>query len=230
MPRRRYRLDFPPEGDISPKFLNSLNTLFQQISEDVAAIQGYDGATPTFHNDFDLRKKRLCNVGRTRDEDDVPARRELREMSVYKASDGLITAKGKMHASAGIRVARATDGGDATPLTQTRELAAVTPPSWAADTLTQLTANTNDYQLGTLTVQCISTDASRNITGFVAAPNALKVIVNVGSNNAVLTHQDANSAAANRLTNQAAGSVTLTSTQAAIYWYDTTNATWRQLN
>ena len=230
MPRRRYRLDYPPSGEITSKFLNSLNTLFQQISEDVAAIQGYDSATPTFHNDFNMQKKRLCNVGRTRDEDDVPARRELREMSVYKAPDGLITAKGKMHASAGLRVSDAVEPTDAPPLKQVQALAASTPPSWAADTPAQITANTNDYQLGTLAVQRLSTDASRNITGFVAIPNAVKVIINAGSNNVVLQNQNASSAAANRLINQAGSDLTLTASQCAIYWYDVTTTRWRQIN
>lgn len=230
MPRRRYRLDFPPTGEISAKFLSLLNELFQHISEDVAAIQGYDSATPTFHNDFNMQKKRLCNVGRTRDEDDVPAKRELREMSVYKAADGLITAKGKMHASAGMRVLRASEGDDATPLRQVRELAGVTPPSWAADTPAQITADTNDYTLGSLTVQRLTTDASRTLTGFVAIPNALKVIVNAGAQNLVLANQSASSVAANRLINQAGANLTLTAEQSAIYWYDLTTTRWRQLN
>ena len=230
MPRRRYRLDYSPEGDLSARFLSQLNELFQYISEDIAAIQGYDSATPTFHNDFNMQKKRLCNVGKTRDEDDVPARRELREMSVYKAPDGLITAKAKMSATAGIRVARASEANDAPPLSQVRELAAVTPPTWAADAPAQITSNQNNYQLGSLAIQRLTTDASRNITGFVATPNALKVIINAGSNNLVLQNQHASSSAANRLINQAGADLTLTASQCAIYWYDLTTTRWRQLN
>ena len=63
---------------------------------------------------------------------------------------------------------------------------------WGSVTPTQIVANTIDYDLGTAIVHRMSTDASRNITGFVAPLiERMDTIINTGSFNIVLVHQAA---------------------------------------
>ena len=228
--QRRYTLTTPANGDLSSAFLAELNRILKDISTDLAAIQGFDNSTPTFHNDFNMNKRRICRVGQTRDDDDVPAIREQRDKSVWVAPDGLITAKRKLHATQGLRTTKASDPDDAVPLKQAHELAALTPPAWVGNAYAQITSNQNNYPLGSVAIHRLTTDASRTLTGFVAFPNALRIIINAGSNDLVLAHQSGSSSAANRLVNQAAANLTLTSTQAAIYWYDSVATRWRQIN
>lgn len=97
-------------------------------------------------------------------------------------------------------------------------------------TLAQLTANQNDYTPATAAYYLrMSSDASRNVTGFVGsgAGGETHVIVNVGSFNIVLTHEDASSTAANRFHNSTSADITLTPNQEALVHYDSTGTRWR---
>lgn len=96
----------------------------------------------------------------------------------------------------------------------------------------QVTVNQNDYPIGTAFFVRLSTDASRNFTGFLGGGlgNALsefRFFCNVGSFDAVLKHQDVLSAAANRLLNSTGLDITLTPNQMAFALYDGTTARWR---
>lgn len=102
-----------------------------------------------------------------------------------------------------------------------------------SDTPAQITANQNDYSIVYSSVlHRLSSDASRNITGMVqnlSAANGgdLKILLNVGANDIVLTHQDALSAAANRFLCSTGANITLSANQAALCWYDSTTGRWR---
>lgn len=67
-------------------------------------------------------------------------------------------------------------------------------------TLAQFTANQNDLDVGEGTIIEISSDAVRNVTGLAGGTNGrLLIFANVGSFNIRFMHEDAGSAAANRL-------------------------------
>ena len=71
----------------------------------------------------------------------------------------------------------------------------------------QITASQNDYNGGAAKTWRLSTDASRNITGFTGGVAGMeRVIINVGTQPIVLVHGSASSAAGNRLYTNAAGS------------------------
>lgn len=98
----------------------------------------------------------------------------------------------------------------------------------------QLTANTDNLDIGQAGVIRLSSDASRNLTGIVAPAGPrgkFLLIYNVGSQNIVLIN-DATSTAANRFLNTSGANITLTPNQGAYCWYDITTARWRasQLN
>jgi len=89
-------------------------------------------------------------------------------------------------------------------------------------------ANLDDFDVGAVDAARLDTDASRNITGFSGGRGGrYLVVINVGSFNIVLLHQDAGSAAANRIIAQGAVNLTLTPNQAAQLWYDATDTRWR---
>lgn len=96
----------------------------------------------------------------------------------------------------------------------------------------QLTANVDDYAIGEFGSLRLSSDASRNITGMVAqGAGHYLILVNVGSNDIVLMHQDTNSAAANRIICNAAGTdITLNANDVAVLIYDGTTQRWRVLS
>jgi len=95
----------------------------------------------------------------------------------------------------------------------------------------QITANQNNYSptdWSTATHVRLNTDASRDITGFSAtADMLLKVIINVGSNDLVLKHEDSNSDAANRILVPSAADLTLEAGDAVNLYYDPTSSRWR---
>ena len=99
----------------------------------------------------------------------------------------------------------------------------------------QLTADVNDYQgHGTgnsqRAVVRASSDASRNITGFdasISRDGDTIWITNVGSNDIVLQHQNAGSAAANRIISPTGADLTLNADESALLWYDPTDTRWR---
>lgn len=102
--------------------------------------------------------------------------------------------------------------------------------SGASLTPAQITANQNDYNptgwLTSFTVR-LSSDASRNITGFARdGTNLIKIIRNVGAQNIVLTHQDAASTANQRIICPGAASFTIGAGSGALLIYDGTADRW----
>lgn len=96
---------------------------------------------------------------------------------------------------------------------------------------TQLSADVNDYAptgIGAVAILRLTSNASRSITGILAgtAGRVLKLL-NVGSNNIVLSDADAGSTAANRFSFGA--SITLKAGESAVVWYDTTQSRWALL-
>lgn len=97
----------------------------------------------------------------------------------------------------------------------------------------QITADQNNYTLPVNAYYIrLNTDAARTITGF-AAPNAEYgrevVLVNVGSNDLLITNEDAASTAANRVITGTGATVTLSANESAVMMYDTTSDRWRIL-
>ena len=100
-----------------------------------------------------------------------------------------------------------------------------------ATTPTTLAANANNYNPGGSSLfQRWSSDAARDVTGltFTAAQvdGQYHTIVNVGAQNIVLKHQDANSTTTNRFINSTAADITLAAGQAADALYDGTQGRW----
>lgn len=100
----------------------------------------------------------------------------------------------------------------------------------------QLSANTNDWdpadatsgsKLGT--VIRFSTDASRNITGFKAYPNNIRILINVGSNDAIF--QDEGSSTASTAANRFAfgADIKVRAKKSLVIIYDGTTSRWRAI-
>jgi hypothetical protein len=96
-------------------------------------------------------------------------------------------------------------------------------------TPTQITSNQHDYVVPRARYYRLSTDASRDITGFsIGQVDGLECeIWNVGAFNIVLKHQDANSTAANRFICTGAADITLAADEIALLRYDSTTTRWR---
>lgn len=98
------------------------------------------------------------------------------------------------------------------------------------NTPAQITANQNNYNPGSYAALRLSSDAPRDITGIVpSGSNQGRVlfIFNVGANNIVLKHQDANSTAANRIIANTGADITLSANEIGFLWYDDTTNRWR---
>jgi len=94
-------------------------------------------------------------------------------------------------------------------------------------TKSQITSNQNDYAIGTQTSFRISTDASRNITGFTGGSDGKIIVIrNVGANNVVVTNEDAASSAANRITSSTGGNLTIAPNGSLVIQYDSTSSRW----
>lgn len=98
--------------------------------------------------------------------------------------------------------------------------------STPANSPSQITADQNNYAPGVGWFQRWNSDASRNITGasHQAIDGAAAIIVNTGSTDIVLKHQDAASSAANRYLSSTGADVTLGANAAALEVYDATTA------
>lgn len=104
----------------------------------------------------------------------------------------------------------------------------------SVSTPSQFTSNQNNFALSaTAAVLRVSTDASRNLTGIANSgtmqDGRVLTIVNVGSNNIVLTTEDTNSTAANRFA-LGESNVTLKASESLTVWYDTTTDRWRPIS
>ncbi|MDA9511157.1 hypothetical protein XI09_42205 [Bradyrhizobium sp. CCBAU 11386] len=95
----------------------------------------------------------------------------------------------------------------------------------------QLTAATHNWAptgFSTASTIRLSTDASRNITGIAAGADGRVIVLhNVGSQNAVLTNEDANSTAGNRFL--FGGDLTLAANASVTLRYDATSSRWRSV-
>jgi len=101
-----------------------------------------------------------------------------------------------------------------------------------ATTPAQITSNQNDYPTTGYDTLRLSTDASRDITGF-ANPLSGKplIIMNVGSFNIVLKNQNASSSGANRMILGNAGTdVTILPNDCVTLLYDSTTTRWRLIS
>jgi hypothetical protein len=96
-------------------------------------------------------------------------------------------------------------------------------------TPTSLTADQNDWAIGTGDVFRVAGTAARNVTGIAAGTSGLAILlVNVGSFALTLKHQSASSTAANRFTVPWAGDCVLAASGGAVVLvYDSTSSTWR---
>lgn len=106
-----------------------------------------------------------------------------------------------------------------------------TTPCLQLYTPAQITSNQNNYDAQSnerAPVWRMSSDASRDITGLTYSwDGALIYWVNVGANNIVIKHEDANSTAANRFLCSTGADITLSANKMAMLWYDTTSDRWR---
>lgn len=97
----------------------------------------------------------------------------------------------------------------------------------------QITSNQNDYAPGAARYYRLSSDASRNITGFAGdgvggrADGQECCLINVGSFDIVLKHQDAASTAALRFLNKSGADYTLPPNGMVGMVYDATTLRWR---
>lgn len=93
----------------------------------------------------------------------------------------------------------------------------------------QITANQNNYSptgLSTAVVMLLTSDASRDITGIAAQSSGVLWVYNIGAQNIVLKHQDANSTAANRIIGTAGADVTLTPNRCVMLRYSASQTRW----
>ena len=95
-------------------------------------------------------------------------------------------------------------------------------------TLSQITANQNNYEVGNSTVLRLSTDASRDITGLKGGLRGrVLIIINTGAEDIVLKDEDANSDAKNRIASHSGADITLGTEDGAFLLYDRTSLRWR---
>jgi hypothetical protein len=108
----------------------------------------------------------------------------------------------------------------------------MTAPVNVVVTPAQLTGNANDYALGghlaTGDIFRVSSSSAVNITGISAGLYDGHAILlrNVGTFNITLTHQDAASAAANRMISPWAGNVVISANSSMLLVYDSTLSRW----
>jgi len=106
----------------------------------------------------------------------------------------------------------------------------MTAPVNVTTTPSQITGNANDYALAIAAndIFRISSDAARNITGITAGlfDGHAILLRNVGSFAITLRHQDAASAAANRIISPWAGDVVISANASMLLVYDSTLSRW----
>jgi hypothetical protein len=103
-------------------------------------------------------------------------------------------------------------------------------------TMAQLTGNVNDYYVGLRGVVRLSSDASRNITGFTSQIGSTNqngrwmTLINVGAQNIVIQNQNASSTTTNRIITGTGADVTMAADATLTLWYDGTTGRWRVVN
>ena len=92
----------------------------------------------------------------------------------------------------------------------------------------EFTVNQNNFDIKDAGALRVSSDASRNMTGIARVKAGRRLlIINVGSNNIVLTNQDSASTAAYRVITGTGSSLTLAGDDTALLWYDDETSRWR---
>lgn len=110
--------------------------------------------------------------------------------------------------------------------------------AYPPDSPAQITANQNDYSLGTNRSKYIrlTSNGVWDVTGLTIPSDGLgntqvagqeHVLVNVGANGIILKHQSASSSAANRFLCSTGADITLNANEAADIFYDATTQRWR---
>jgi hypothetical protein len=98
----------------------------------------------------------------------------------------------------------------------------------AVNTPAQITVDQNNYTLANAVIFRLSSNASRNITGFAGGSNGRTItIINVGLNSIALQNQSASSAVNNRIITGTGLALTLAADNVATLIYDGTTARWR---
>lgn len=101
---------------------------------------------------------------------------------------------------------------------------------WNTNSPAQITANQNNYDPGDYAVLWLSTDASRNITGFQGGTEGRPLwIYNAGAQNIVMIHNSALSDTTNRIACPAAADITLATRRSCLLIYRAVSPTspWR---
>ena len=102
---------------------------------------------------------------------------------------------------------------------------------WVETIKAQITGNQNDYVLGDGVVFKISSDAARNITGFVVEiPDGHhKILINSGGFAITIQHQNIGSVAANRVICLSGADTVVAINGSFEIWHDPTDNRWRQI-
>ena len=101
---------------------------------------------------------------------------------------------------------------------------------WQPVTMAQIGANQNNYNVGEFRVARLSSDASRNITGFANGENGIVLhVINVGAQDIVIQDQHVDSSEANRVITLSGADVTLGPDAVMLLWYDPVTLRWRQI-
>lgn len=96
------------------------------------------------------------------------------------------------------------------------------------NTPAQITSNQNNYSIGEYEVLRLSSDTSRNITGFSGGVKGRSLtIINVGSNEISLVQQSVLSSASNRIVSSLVGDILIRPNQVLRLYYDSTTQRWR---
>lgn len=95
-------------------------------------------------------------------------------------------------------------------------------------TLSQFVANQNDLNLGNGGIIRISSDAARDVTGFVAtSAGDARLLSNVGNFTITLKHNNTSSVANNRILCVGGTDVTISAGGSAAIYYDGVDSRWR---
>lgn len=97
---------------------------------------------------------------------------------------------------------------------------------------TALVAAVNDYDPGNARTARLDATAARDINGLLApaGDGVLAIIQNISAFTITLKHQNAGSAAPNRIIGIAAADVLILAGGSAILWYDLITTRWRVIN
>jgi hypothetical protein len=105
------------------------------------------------------------------------------------------------------------------------------PTAYGSTSPAQLTGDQNNYDIGSGTFFRLSSDASRNITGLANGVDGRVIfIVNVGSNNIVIQHNNAGSSDGNKILSGTGADITLAGNDSIQLIYDGISSRWRVLS